>query len=260
VLLAFFAEEAGGRPPDALATAAAWAATWDRLRAAWPGAPELPRALGRLPQGLAVGARVQGDGVHAGVQLEGPDLGAGVRLALDGEAVAAIGRGVLAALGPEQACPACKARGPALHLYRTRGLDERHGLACAACGAILRSYWRYGEVDGQEALFPYALRLGLVAEVTAELGGTSIGFGMIPAERDVLTAAELRRRFAELYLAPYEVELAPADVVIAGEDGPLEPRARLAARDDLRVESDGTPASEELLELLRARIERRFRP
>jgi len=194
------------------------------------------------------------------VQLAEADLGAGVRLALDGEAVAALGRAVLAALGPEQACPSCKARGPALHLYRTRGLDERHGLACAACGEILRSYWRYGEVDGQEALFPHALRLGLVAEVTAELAGTSIGFGMTPAERDALTAAELRRRFAELYLAPYEVALAPAELALSGEEGPLAPRARLAGRDDLRVESTGTPASEELLELLRARIERRFRP
>ncbi|MFT3917646.1 MAG: J domain-containing protein [Anaeromyxobacteraceae bacterium] len=231
-LLAFFAEEAGGRPPEALATAAAWAATWERLRAAWPGAPDLARALGRLPQGLEVGARVQGDGVLAGVQLADAELGAGVRIALEGEAVAAIARDVLAALGPEQACPACRARGPALHLYRTRGLDERHGLACAACGHVLRSYWRYGEVDGQEALFPHALRLGLVAEVTAELAGTSIGFGMTPAEEEALTAAELRRRFAELYLGPYELGLAPADVAISGEDGPLGPGTRLAGRDD----------------------------
>ncbi|MFO0584616.1 MAG: J domain-containing protein [Anaeromyxobacter sp.] len=259
-LLAFFAEEAGGRPPEALATAAAWSATWDRLRAAWPGAPDLARALGRLPQGLQVGARVQGDGVLAGVQLADAELGAGVRIGLEGEAVAAIAREVLAALGPEQACPACKARGPALHLYRTRGLDERHGLACAACGHVLRSYWRYGEVDGQEALFPHALRLGLVAEVTAELAGTSIGFGMTPAEEEALTAAELRRRFAELYLGPYELELAPSEVAISGEDGPLGPGTRLAGRDDLRVESTGSPGSEELLELLRDRIERRFRP
>jgi hypothetical protein len=261
-LLAFFAEDAGGRPPDALAGAEGWTARWERLRAAWPEAPDLARACARLPRHLAVGARAQGDAVVAGVQLADASLLAGVRIALERAAVADLAREVLAALGPEEACEACGTSAPALHLLRTRGLDELNGLACPGCGAILRSYWRYGEADGLEALAPHALRLGLVAEATAQLAGTAIGFQMLPAEREKLTADRLRRRFAELYLAPYEVDL-PADAVAVARGGePLAPGARLGAEGRLRFtirEGAGTTA-EELLELLRARIERRFRP
>ncbi|HEX9049525.1 MAG TPA: J domain-containing protein, partial [Anaeromyxobacter sp.] len=261
-LLAFFAEDAAGRPPEALATAEGWSARWDLLRATWPEAPDLPRAFARLPRHLALGAREQGGGIVAGVQLADAALLAGVRIALDRAAVADVARDVLAALGPEEACKACGERGPALHLLRTRGLDELNGLACPACGAILRSYWRYGEADGLEALAPHALRLGLVAEATAQLAGTAIGFQMLPGEREKLTADRLRKRFAELYLGPYEVEL-PADAIgVARGKEPLAPGARVGTEGRLRFtvrEGAGTTA-EELLELLRARIERRFRP
>jgi hypothetical protein len=261
-LLAFFAEDSGGRPPEALATAEGWASRWERLRAGWPGAPELPRLLARLPRWLSLGARAQGDAVVAGVQLADAALLAGVRIAMERDAVAGIAREVLAALGPEEACSACGGHAPALHLFRTRGLDELNGLACAACGAVLRSYWRYGEVDGLEALAPHALRLGLVAEATAQLAGTAIGFQMLPAEREALTADRLRRRFVELYLAPYEVELAQEAVGLARSEGPLSAGTRIGGGRGLRftIRDGAGPGEEELLELLRARIERRFRP
>jgi hypothetical protein len=259
-LLAFFAEESGARPPAALASAEGWSGCWTRLRAAWPDAPELARMIARLPRHLVVGARTQGADVVAGVQLADAALAAGVRIALERESVAAVARVVLGALGPEESCAACGRVAPALHLLRTRGLDERHGLACAACGAILRSYWRYGEVDGLEALSPHALRLGLVAEATAQLAGTSIGFQMLPAEREALTAEQLLRRLVELYLAPYGVELARGALGVARGRAPLAPGARIGVAGRLRFTVDGEVGPEELLELLRARIERRFRP
>ncbi len=261
-LLAFFAEDSGGRPPDALASTDGWSACWGRLRAPWPDAPDLGRMLARLPQHLALGARAQGSGVVAGVQLASADLLAGVRIAMERESVAAVAREVLRALGPEESCEGCGARGPALHLLRTRGLDELHGVACPGCGAVLRSYWRYGEADGLEALAPHALRLGLVAEATAQLAGTAIGFQMLPAEREALTAERLRRRFADIYLAPYEVDLPREALGVAAGREELAGSARVAAHARLRftvAEGAGTTA-EELLELLRARIERRFRP
>jgi hypothetical protein len=261
-LLAFFAEDAGARPPDALATGAGWAERWELLRAAWPDAPPLPRALARLPRHLALGVRAAGDSVLAGPQLASAELAAGVRIALDAPAVAAIARAVLAALGPALACTDCDAASAAVHLHRTRGLDTLHGVVCAECGAILRSYWRYGEVDGLEALAPHALRLGLVAEVTASLGGTVLAFGMLPGEAEALTAAQLRRRFAELYLAPYDPELARDVVSIAAAGGPLGDSARLHGRHALRlvIAPEAGVTAEELVERLRARIERRFRP
>ncbi|HEX9241696.1 MAG TPA: J domain-containing protein [Anaeromyxobacter sp.] len=261
-LLAYFAEDAAGRPPDALADAAGWSLRWDRLRENWPGAADLPRTLARLPSWLAVGARRHGDDVLAGVQLADAELAAGVRIALEHADVAAIARDVLAALGPDLACEGCGAQGPGVHLHRTRGLDELNGIACASCGRIARSYWRYGEADGLEALAPHALRLGVVAEATAQLAGTAIGFQMLPSEREALTAAQLRRRFAELYLAPYEAGVDAAAVGVAEGKDLLAPSAHVGPKARLRfsLAADAGTTAEELLELLRARIERRFRP
>jgi hypothetical protein len=245
-----------------MATAAALAARWERLRAAWPDGPGLAALLARPPRHLALGAREGAGQIHAGLQLATADLAAGVRIALERGPVAAIAAEVLAALEPDEDCPACGVRGQARHLERTRGLDARHGLACVACGAVLRSYWRYGELDGLEALAPHALRLGLVAEVSAELAGTVLGFQMLPAEAAALTAGRLRRHFAELYLEAYEVGLSPEAVIVEGSGGALARGARVAGHAPLRFEiapGAGTTA-EELLELLRARIERRFRP
>jgi len=261
-LLAFFAEDAGGRAPEPLRSPEGWSVRWDRLRDAWPASQDLPRTLARLPRWLAVGARSQGDEVIAGPQLVDGALLAGVRIALERASVARLASNVLAALGPDVACEGCGAHGPGVHLHRTRGLDELHGVVCGSCGAVARSYWRYGEPDGLEALAPHALRLGLVAEATAQLAGTAIGFQMLPAERERLTAAQLRRRFAELYLAAYEVEL-PADAVaLAASGDELAPAARVSAGTRLRftVRDAAGVTAEELLELLRARIERRFKP
>jgi hypothetical protein len=149
-----------------------------------------------------------------------------------------------------------------VHLLRTRGLDELHGIVCPGCGAVLRSYWRYGEADGLEALAPHALALGLVAEASAQLAGTAIGFQMLPAEREALTAAQLRRRFVDQYLAPYDVAIPAGAVGLAAGKTALSPATRIAAGDRLRftLEPDAGMTPEELLELLRARIERRFRP
>jgi hypothetical protein len=232
------------------------------VRVEWPASPDLPRALARLPRHLTVGARAQGEEVLAGLQLAAADLAAGVQIAQERPAVARIAASVLTALGPPEPCSGCGRTGPARHLHRTRGLDTLHGLVCAGCGAVLRSYWRYGEVDGLEALALHALRLGLVAEVRAGLAGTALGFQMLPPEAQALTAERLRRRFGELYLAPYQISLAPGAVQVLGAQGPLSPGTRLAGQGRLEL----APAPEagmtgtELLELLRARIERRFRP
>jgi hypothetical protein len=85
---------------------------------------------------------------------------------------------------------------------------------------------------------------------------------MLPAERQELTVASLRKRFVDLYLAPYEVDLPAVAVGVASGRGPLSPGARIAPGDRLRftLERDAGTTAEELLERLRARIERRFRP
>jgi hypothetical protein len=258
-VLALFLEEAV-RPPPSVETGAGFAERWELLRAAWDGAPDLGRALARLPRHLEVGVRAGAGGVAAGLQLAAPELAAGVRIALERPTVGEIGRAVLAVLGPLERCKGCREEGVAIHLLRTRGLDELNGLVCARCGSVHRSYWRYGEPEGLEALAPWALRLGLVAEQGLALAGTVVGFQMLPEEKEALTAAGLRDRFAQLYLAPYEVELPAEALAIAAGRQRLKGNARVGgAKVSLAVDADSGTTGEALLELLRTRIAKRFK-
>ncbi|MGB8932606.1 MAG: molecular chaperone DnaJ, partial [Anaeromyxobacteraceae bacterium] len=185
---------------------------------------------------------------------------AGVRIALERPTVAEIGRAVLSALGPSETCKECKEEIVAIHLLRTRGLDELNGLVCPRCGAVQRSYWRYGEPEGLEALAPWALKLGLVAEQGLSLAGTVIGFQLLPEEREGLTAAALRDRFVQLYLTPYEVELDPAALSIAAGGRALKPAAAVGeGKVALALSPDAGTTAEALLELLRSRVSRRFK-
>jgi hypothetical protein len=258
-ILALFLEEAV-RPPPSVESGAGLAERWELVRASWDGAPDLPRALARLPRHLEVGLRAGAAGVAGGLQLAAPGLAAGVRIALQRPSVAEIGRAVLAALGPAVRCARCRRDVVALHLLRTRGLDELNGLACPRCGTVARSYWRYGEPEGLEALAPHALALGLVAEQPLSLAGTAIGFQLLPGQREALTASGLRARFAELYLRPYGVELDPAALAFAVGRRALPGKARVAGLRVSLVPSAATGTTAEgLLELLRGRIAERFR-
>jgi hypothetical protein len=267
-VLTFLLEAAGDRPPQAVVGAAGMAARWEVMRAAWPGAPAFSEALARAPRHVVVGARLGQEEVVAGPQLAEVGLAAGVRLALEHGAVAEVARVALAALGPEERCGRCRRPVLGLHLLRTRGLDERHGVVCPRCGGVLRSYWRYGEAEGLEALAPLSLALGLVVEQPVALGGATLGFQFLPAERDELTAGELLARFAELYLEPYQAAVPRQSLrlVPGGRAGapakPLASRAAVAGLSGLaiRLAPDAGMAEEGLLELLRTRVERRFRP
>lgn len=260
-LMAFFAE-AAGRPPESLAKAEGWAERYQALRQGWPEAPPFERLLARLPRHLEVGMRATRAAVQAGVQLTRTELAAGVRIALERERVARLAREVLASLGPAERCRRCRRRIRALHLLRTRGLDELNGLVCPDCGLVLRSYWRYGDLEGLEALAPFALQLGLVAEQVVRLAGTAIGFQLLPAERRRLTAARLRERFLEIYCQPYGAEIPREQLGFASSAGALAPAAPVPEIGAVRLvlAARAGMSEEELLELLRARIERRFRP
>jgi hypothetical protein len=200
--------------------------------------------------------------VVAGLQLTEAGLGAGVAIALEREAVAAVARALLGALGPAGRCAACRRELVGIHLLRTRGLDERHGVVCPRCGAVWRSYWRYGEVEGLEALAPVALQVGLVAEVTVALGDATLGFQLLPDGHAALTAAGLVELFHGLYLEPYGVEVPAGAVRLRAGRRVLAAKARLAGERRLALSLDEAAglAEDGLVELLRARIERRFRP
>ncbi|WP_052517989.1 hypothetical protein [Archangium violaceum] len=260
-LMAFFAE-AAGRPPPGLDTTEAWAERYELLRELdMPEAPTYDQALTRLPRHLELGMRVMKKEVRFGLQLRDAELLAAVPLALQREDVAERGRSVLAVLGPQEQCKRCGEEVLLQHLLRTRGLDELNGMLCPLCAHVQKSYWLYSRSEGQEALLPHALRLGTLVEQGVRLAGTTLGFQLLPEERDTLTTAQLLQRFVDLYLQPYGVELAPAHLRLEQRGKALEPEA-LVTRGaiTLKLAPEAGTSEKEVLELLRSRIERRFRP
>ena len=100
-----------------------------------------------------------------------------------------------------------------------------------------------------------------VGQSVVRLAGKSFSFQFLPEEREALTAAALRQRFADLYLQPYGVELDPALVKLVQGGRVLAPEALVGKGTvKLELEADAGPPEKEVLELLRSRIERRFRP
>ncbi|MCI0573080.1 MAG: molecular chaperone DnaJ [Myxococcaceae bacterium] len=259
-LMAFFAE-AAGRPPPGLASGEAWEERYEALRLACPEAPPYEMALTRLPRHLELGLRVQKGEVRFGLQLREVELLAAVPLALQREEVAQLGRLVLGVLGSREACRHCDADVYLVHLMRTRGLDELHGQVCPQCHAAVKSYWLYSKSEGQEALLPHALRLGLVVEVVVRFGGLGVGFQLLPEEREALTAAELRRRLVELYVTPYALELPPEHLVLVQGGAVLPPDVAVGPGVvTLQLAPEAEQKEKDVLALLRSRIERRFRP
>ena len=258
-LLAYFCELAGG-PPDTLRDQPAWRECYDALRASWPEAPAFERALSALPPHLELGLRHQSKQVHFGLQLRSADLLPGVAIALERAAVARLGRAVLLELGPKEKCRGCGEQVRLVHLLRTRGLDELHALVCPRCFAVQKRYFLFSRSDGLEALLPQAERLGLVVEQVVRFGGASIAFQLLADERPKLTAADVARRLHDCYFAPYKVEV-PAEAVRL-YSGKRELRGMDAVRGPLVAKLDRRAGKKdrEVVELLRSRIERRFRP
>jgi len=258
---AYFAEIAG-RPPPGLASSEVFAERYELLRAKlFPTAPTWDEALPLLPYHLVFGLRADSKEVRFGLQLREAELLAAVPLALQRAGPAAIAREVLSLLGPRETCRACGESVLLVHLLRTRGLDERNGLVCPLCASVQKSYWLYSpQPEGLEALLAHSLRLKVVREQAVRLAGATVAFQFLPEERQQLTAAALRQRFVDLYLQPYAVELDPVQLLMTQNGARLEAEAPVAkgvVELELAPEA-GMPATE-LLELLRGRIERRFR-
>jgi hypothetical protein len=169
---------------------------------------------------------------------------------------------VLALCGPRERCDACEATVFAVHLLRTRGLDDVHGFACPRCGGVLRSYWRYGDGEGLEALSPLAVEVGLVAEAHVRFGRRTVAFQMLPSRRADLSAEGLARIVHALYVQPHGLPLSPGHLAFQpdGASEPLAPGARVPDGSAVRLRLAGAALRErEVLSWVKDRIEERFR-
>ena len=94
-----------------------------------------------------------------------------------------------------------------------------------------------------------------------KLSGASIAFQLLEGERDRLTAADLTRRLHDCYFAAYKVPVPPEALQLFSGTRELRgmdavPARPVTAKLDRRAQLRERAA----LELLRSRIERRFRP
>jgi hypothetical protein len=197
--LALFGE-ASSEPSPGVASLDAARARYELLTAEMPGAPRFEDVVLRLPPFLELGLRAYPKRLAFGIQVKSPTSLAGIRAALSSNELSPLARRALSVMGTEERCTRCRASVFVVHLLRTRGAGEVHGLACPACGTLRRSYRIFGAPEGLEALAPFARELGSVVEQPLRVGKTDLVLGFLPVELRRLNAKTLLDRFAALHL------------------------------------------------------------
>lgn len=257
-VFAFFAE-VSVEPPPGLSSLAAARDRYERLRMGWPSAPPFERAILRLPPFLEVGLRAYPKQLGFGIQLKQAWAVGSVGRALVTPELLPLSRRVLEVMGPFERCAACGKVSFLVHLFRTRGTDEIHGLVCPACAAVQRSYRTFGASEGLEALAPYAVALGSVDEQAVRIANATLVFGLRPAERKALTAKRLIERIAALHFEGLKEGLSRHVRIRLGQR-PLSPSSPVRAGTTVRLvlTKDAPHDEKELVALLRSRARARY--
>jgi hypothetical protein len=258
-LLAYFAELAGV-PPAGLERAATFADRYAALARVLRRAPSFDAALGRMPDWLNWSFVSDERRVFFGLHLAHGVLLAGVRAALEDDAVRALGRAALELVGPEARCDACRRPVALVHLFRTRGIEDVHGLVCGRCAAVQQTYRIVGRAEGLEALNPYLLETGALVEEKVRIANATLRFQFLATERRTLSAGAVLGRFGELHLRGLELSGAEKGLYLVSDRVRLSPKNRVPDGTRLSFGFDRTAGvtSAEVLGLLRARARRRF--
>ncbi len=258
-LLAFFAELAGV-PPAGLERASAFADRYAALTRALRGAPSFDAALGRMPDWLTWSFLGNERRVLFGLHLTSGELLTGVRAALEQDAVRALGRAVLELAGPEARCETCRRPVVLVHLFRTRGIEDVHGLVCGRCAAVQQTYRTVGRAEGLEALNPYLLETGALVEEKVRIANATLRFQFSATERHALSAGAVLGRFGELHLRGLELSGVEKGLYLVSDRVRLSPKNRVPDGTRLSFGFDRTAGvtSAEVLGLLRASAGRRF--
>jgi hypothetical protein len=257
-VFAFFAE-VSAEPPPGVSTLAATRDRYERLRVGWPSAPPFERAISQLPSFLELGLRAYPKRLGFGLQMKHAWALGSVRRALCTPQLLALSRRIIEVMGPSERCSTCGKVGFLLHLFRTRGLEEVHGLVCPACTAVQRSYRTFGGPEGLEALAPYAVELGVIEEQPVRIADATIVLGLRPSERKGLTAKRLLERIGALHFDGLKDDLSQYVRLRQGQQllppsSPVRPGAKIRL-----VLAKGAPLREkELVRLLRARTRARY--
>lgn len=258
-LLAFFAELAG-IPPAGLERASTFADRYATLASALRGAPSFDVALGRIPDWLAWSFVGNERRVLFGLHLANGELLAGVRAALEHDAVRVLGRAVLELAGPETKCDTCRRSVVLVHQFRTRGIEDVHGLVCGRCAAVQQTYRTVGRAEGLEALNPYLLETGALVEEKVRIANATLRFQFLRAEHRALSASAVLARFVELHLRGLALSGAEKGLSLVSDRVRLSPKNRVPDGTRLSFDFDRTVGvtSAEVLGLLRASARRRF--
>ncbi|MBI5507550.1 MAG: hypothetical protein HY903_02235 [Deltaproteobacteria bacterium] len=170
---------------------------------------------------------------------------------------------VLAVLGEERTCDACRHTGFTVPLFHIRGLDELRANVCPACGAALERYFMPKGKDLQAVLNTAYLDLELVSEWTLRLGRATVAMQLLPAQAETLTVAALKARLCADVLLRHRVEVKARDVSLWQTGAPVPERTALAQFEtrtfNVRFARGTSTSVAEAVDLLKHRIRNRFR-
>ncbi len=196
LVLFAYASELVPHPLDGLRTYEDLALRFEHLGARDETRSTLERALVEGAELVEFGIRRAGARlVQSGLRFRTTVLRAAVPLALRSHSLRVEFRRVLATLGERTGCPECQEEVFAVPLYRLRGLDDLHAMACPRCGHLLRSYFLPRGKDVQSVLNTAFLDLELLSEWRFRMGSASVAVQLLPVQLERMTVGQLRRRF-----------------------------------------------------------------
>lgn len=265
LVLFAYASELVPHPLDGLRTYEDLALRFDHLGARDETRSTLERALVEGAELVEFGIRRAGARlVQSGLRFRTTVLRAAVPLALRSHSLRVEFRRVLATLGERTGCPECQEEVFAVPLYRLRGLDDLHAMACPRCGHLVRSYFLPRGKDLQSVLNTAFLDLELLSEWRFRMGSASVAVQLLPVQLERMTVGQLKRRFWVDVLERHAIPVPLESVRLVQARRPVQERRKLAHLETQElVVTFGARAGvsvTDALETVRHRIRTRFRP
>ncbi len=200
---------------------------------------------------------------HLGLRFRSTALAEAIPLALQDLHLARMFRDVLEVTGKFTTCTSCDEDIYAVPLYKLRGLDNLHASVCPNCGHTLESYFMPKGEDVQAVLNPTFIEYELVSEWTFRLARASIAVQLVPAQVELMTAGDLKKRLVDDLFTRHELEISRGDVLLLQNEQRVSEKTPLheliEQNFSVRFHERCTLNETDALELIRHRIRNRFR-
>ncbi|MEE8409983.1 MAG: hypothetical protein V3T05_10280 [Myxococcota bacterium] len=201
--------------------------------------------------------------MHLGLRFRNQAARDAIPVALRALPIRRTFRDILAVLGEQTDCPACRKLVFLVPLYRTRGLDDLRANACPDCGHAVRSYWMPKGKDVQAVLNDAYLDFEIISEWSFRLGRVNTAIQLLPTQVERMTVGQLKRRLLTDLFNRYDLGLRAKQVHLMQRRKRINERTALSTLDvtqfSVKLTSDAELTVGDAVELLRHRIRNRFK-